>query len=147
MSRLDPNDPAHVKTRTILRTFGPIIFAVGLLCAIISVVNLMTTDDEPKLFFLGFIGLPLMFVGGVMSSFGWQSVLLRYQAREVGPVAGQSFNYLAGETRDGIRDIAAAVGEGVRGEQHVLCPKCNASNDTDARFCKACGAAMTGAST
>ena len=145
MNRLDPSDPAHVKTRSILRTFGPIIFAVGLLCAIISAVNLMTADGEPKLFFLGFIGLPLMFVGGAMSMFGWQSALLRYQAREVGPVAGQSFNYLAGETREGIRDVAAAVGEGLRGEQKVSCPKCSAINDADAKFCKACGAAMNGA--
>jgi hypothetical protein len=142
MNRLDPSDPTHLKTRSILRTFGPVIFGVGLLCAIISAVNLFTADGEPKLFWLGFIGLPLMFVGGVMSMFGWQAALLKYQAREAGPVAGQSFNYLAGETREGIRDVVAAVGEGLRGQARISCPKCDAPNDADAKFCKSCGAQM-----
>ena len=142
MNRLDPNDPAHVKTRGVLRTVGPIIFVIGLLCAIISAANLFTADGEPTLFWLGFVGLPLMFVGGVMSMFGWQAALLRYHAREGAPVAGETFNYMAGETREGIRDVAAAVGEGLRGAARKTCAKCGAGNEADAKFCKACGAAI-----
>jgi hypothetical protein len=142
MNRLDPNDPGHVKARSVLRTVGPIVFCVGLLCAIISAVNLFTASGEPTLFWLGFVGLPLMFVGAVMSMTGWVGALARYHAREGAPVAGETFNYMAGETRDGIRDVAAAVGEGLRGERQIACAKCGTQNDEDSKFCKACGAAI-----
>jgi hypothetical protein len=142
MNKLDPNDPVHVQTRNILRLGGAIVFGIGLLLAIISAASLMMSDGEPRWFWLGFVGLPLMFAGGVMSMFGWMGAMARFQMREGAPVAGETFNYMVGETRDGIRDVAAAVGEGFRGEKSRPCPKCGVHNDADARFCKGCGAQL-----
>jgi len=55
---------------------------------------------------------------------------------------------MADGTKDAVRDVAAAVGEGLgtRGaakEVRILrCHKCNADNEADARFCKSCGAPL-----
>jgi hypothetical protein len=145
MNRLDPNDPGHVRLRTALRTAGAIVFCVGLLLAIISAASLMTSDGEPRWFWLGFVGLPLMFAGGVMGMFGWMGAMARFQAREGAPVATDTFNYMADETKGSVKTLAGAAGEGFReGSRGTRsCPKCGASNDADAKFCKACGAALT----
>jgi predicted amidophosphoribosyltransferase len=55
---------------------------------------------------------------------------------------------MAEGTKDAVRDVAAAVGEGLRAggpsqeARVVRCHKCNADNETSANFCKACGAPL-----
>jgi len=142
MNRLDPNDPGHVRVRNGLRAGGAIVFCIGLLLAIISAASLMMSDGAPRWFWLGFVGLPLMFAGGVMSMFGWLGAMARFQAREGAPVAGETFNYMSGEVRDGVRDLAGAVGEGLRGEGLKVCAKCGGRNNRDANFCQSCGAKL-----
>jgi hypothetical protein len=48
-------------------------------------------------------------------------------------------------TKGAVRDMAAAVGEGLRGsesEGRVRCHKCNTGNEATAKFCKSCGAPL-----
>jgi membrane protease subunit (stomatin/prohibitin family) len=54
-------------------------------------------------------------------------------------------NYMADGTKGAVRDMAAAVGEGLRGSQsegRIRCHNCNTDNDTTAKFCKSCGAPL-----
>ena len=65
--------PGQSSIRTVLRIAGPVIFLAGLVCAIIAAVSLFASAGSfggPHYFWLGFIGLPLMFVGGVLCQFG-----------------------------------------------------------------------------
>jgi len=149
MPKLNPNNPQHQQIRKTLRTFGPIILIVGLLFTIVGFASFFTSfgSDEhepPRFFWCGFVGLPLMFVGAVSSQFGFIGAIARYAASEGAPVATDTFNYAADETKDGVRTIAAAVGEGFRDGKnaHRACARCGADNDADSRFCKACGAAF-----
>jgi hypothetical protein len=144
MERLNPSDPKYVQGAKVLRRVGPAILLVGLIFAITAVVNLFTADGRPTLFWMGFVGLPLMFVGGVMCQFGFMGSVARYVASQGAPVAADTFNYMADETRDGVKTVASAVAEGVRdgmrGEK--VCAKCGIRNDHDSRFCKGCGVAI-----
>ncbi len=96
-----------------------------------------------------FAGFALIFVGGVMTGFGFMGAVARYKAAEIAPVGKDAFNYLAAGTHEGVKTVAGAVGEGLAqglrgpGQKTVLrCHKCNAENDAAARFCSQCGAGL-----
>ena len=116
-------DPAavsarHVRVRTACRVAGPAVFLLGLTLAVISAASLFASAgsfEQPQYFWLGFVGLPLMFVGGVLSVIGYAGAMNAYFLREMVTT--------------------------VRG--HIPpCPHCRAVNAGDARFCKTCGAAL-----
>ena len=93
--------------------------------------------------FANFVGVPLMFVGGVMTSYGFMGALLRYQAAEVGPVGKDTINYVASGVKPAIKDVTQAVVEGIHsGMKGQFCTKCGTGNDLDAKFCKSCGNQM-----
>jgi RNA polymerase subunit RPABC4/transcription elongation factor Spt4 len=139
----------HEQTRTLLRVLGIVFLLVGGGFVLLGLIDFFSAFGEfgrrPTKFHYLFIGMPLGFVGLVLLQYGFVGAVLKYQAREVAPVGKDTFNYLAKGTRDGVRDIASAVGEGLsegdRGDAtvHVRCPSCNALLDEDARFCDQCG--------
>lgn len=136
--RINPN---HSKARALLRVLGPFVLAAGLLCAGIALVDFFRAiggSGSPTLFWLGFVGLPLIFVGAALCMFGFMGAVSRYAAGEQAPVAADTLNYLAEETESGVRTVAAAVGAGLRGEGRS-CPACGRQNDGAARFCDSCG--------
>jgi hypothetical protein len=148
MSEENEIDPKHSTTRTILRTLGPTIAVIGLVLIVISMVNFFSSFggfEPPKYFWCGFLGIPLLFVGMVMTQYGFLGSFLRYFSGEAAPVQKDTFNYLAEGTKGGIKTVATAVGEGlavgkVAGEKPSnRCLKCDHINDPDARFCKNCG--------
>jgi hypothetical protein len=102
-------------------------------------------SNQPSKFWCFFVGMPLLFFGLVMLKFGYMGAVARYMAGEAAPVMKDTFNYMARGTREGVRDIASAVGEGLRGEgaeTAVSCHKCGHANDGDANFCDECGSAL-----
>jgi hypothetical protein len=143
MRKLQPNDPQHLAARTVLRRIGPLLFIAGLLLTITAFISVVTSNGFPRYHWLAFVGMPLMFVGGAMSLFGFMGALARYQANEAAPVQRDSLNYTADQTRGGIKTIAGAIAEGVREGvgrvTRITCTRCGGSNDGDARFCKTCG--------
>jgi hypothetical protein len=143
MNKLDPQDPTYTGARNAMRLAGPIVFAIGLIFTIIGLASFFMSFggfDPPRYFWCAFVGLPLLFVGGGLTQFGFMGAIARYFASQGAPVAGQTFNYLADETKDGVRTIAGAVGEGLRGGVGKACGRCQCVNDADAKFCKSCGA-------
>lgn len=142
----DDSDPKHVQTRNTLRVIGPVLvlvaivlFAVGFLAAAGGDFGLL----GPCCIFTSF---GLGFVGAAISMVAFTGAVNRYMAKEVAPVQKDVANYMMNGTRDSIRDVAAAVGEGLRSastadtpEQIIRCHKCNTDNKSSADFCKACG--------
>ena len=147
-------DRDHEAKRNVLRTVGPIVLGVGVIFMIVGAVDFFRTvgslGGPPKLFWCFFVGMPLLFLGSVMTSAGYMGAVGRYTSAEAAPVAKDTFNYMADGTADGVRKMAEAVGEGLSdamgaavaggaAEAGVRCCKCNKVNDADAKFCDECG--------
>ena len=105
-------DPGHSGIRDVLRVVGPIVLGLGLLLIVIGMVSFfaaMTSfGDPPKYFWCCFLGGPLVFVGIVMTAYGYMGKVARYTAGEMAPVAKDTFNYIATESKEGITAVASA---------------------------------------
>jgi hypothetical protein len=165
----DPNDqrpvspqlkrlqtPEQQATRNFLRKVGPLVFGAGLICVIIGMVDFfmaMSSRGEPRLFWLLFVGMPLMFVGGVMSQFGFLGAVTRYVAGEGAPVAADTANYLADETKGAVETVAKSAAKGIaegieagRGASETnFCPHCGTGVKADFKFCPKCGKVLANA--
>jgi len=146
-----PINPGHGAARGFLRVAGPVVLIIGLIFAIVGLVDFFSAfggSGPPTKFWCLFVGMPLIFVGLVMTSAGFMGAMARYSAQENAPVGVDTFNYAARNTQQGVRQIAGAIGAGLRdagpggGAAKVRCHKCNKENDADAKFCDECGAAL-----
>ncbi|MDQ7013075.1 MAG: zinc ribbon domain-containing protein [Planctomycetota bacterium] len=135
-------NPGHSKVRRVLRALGPLLMLAGVVCLAIAIIDFaMVFGDmshQPTRFWLFFIGLPLLALGSALSMFGFMGAVFRFAAQEQAPVAADTFNYLAGETQEGVRDVVSAIREGMT-DQGKVCQACGADNDASARFCDGCG--------
>lgn len=126
----------HESLKKKLKIGGTAVLAVGLVCTIVAFVNFFTVFGNPdagmpKLFFLGFIGLPLIAIGAIMLVFGFHREMGRFVKNESMPVVREA----AEELTPTIEDIASAV----RGDGKTECPHCGQTVDGDSAFCKNCG--------
>jgi ribosomal protein L40E len=145
-------DPGHSSVRDTLRIVGPIVALAGLGFMIVGLVDFFSAfggDGPPRLFWCFFVGIPLLGVGGAMTQFAFMGKVARYIAQESAPVAKDTFNYMAEGTKDGIRTVAGAIGQGLReggpgggSQTTVRCHKCNALLPAEAKFCSQCGQAV-----
>ncbi|MHC4985003.1 MAG: zinc ribbon domain-containing protein [Planctomycetota bacterium] len=169
-------DPGHAGTRSVLKTVGPLMILVGAIFAIIGMVSFFSSFNRagrdfgspplssdspfdsvrsterssgmPQYFWCAFIGLPMVGFGIMVTKYAYMGRVARYVAGEVAPVAKDTLNYMADGVKESVRELAGAVGEGMRSgggepQQLVRCNKCNATNDVDANFCNDCGAALS----
>ena len=70
--------------------------------------------QPPRLFWCCFVGMPILFVGLVMSKFGYFGSVIRYVAAESAPVAKDTVNYMADGTKDAVKTVARAAAEGIQ---------------------------------
>ncbi|MCL5742901.1 MAG: hypothetical protein M1541_03085 [Acidobacteria bacterium] len=115
MSKLQT--PKHKGTRSFLRVAGLSVAAVGLVFLIIGLVSFFSAfggGGSPRLFWCCFVGMPLLFVGGVMGMFGFMGAVARYTAAEQVPVATDAISDLAEGTQGAVKTMARAVAEGVK---------------------------------
>jgi hypothetical protein len=145
---LDPEE--HGEMRTTLKSIGPAIAGIGLLLTVVGIVSFFSAfggGGMPRYFWCAFLGLPLLGLGVMISKFAYLGKIARYMAGEVAPVGKDMTNYMVAGTKDSIRDVAAAVGDGfaaariggLTSDALVRCHKCNAENAAAAKFCDACG--------
>lgn len=142
MSKKEFMTEKHLKQRTTFRILGPTILGIGILCSFIAAIDLLTLSpfEEPKYFWLFFIGFPLLAIGFYICSLGFGAAIVKYQSREIAPIAKDTINYLANETKDGIETIAEAVQKGKSTVVEAkLCNHCKELNKIDAKFCNECG--------
>jgi ribosomal protein S27AE len=147
--------PEQKATVNFLRKVGPLVFIAGLICIIIAMINFFMAfggDGPPRLFWLFFLGMPLMFVGGVMSQFGFLGTFTRFVAGETAPVAADTVNYMADETKGAVETVAKSAAKGIvegieagKSAKTNFCPQCGASIKADFQFCPKCGKPMANA--
>lgn len=145
-------DPRHDGKRGILRVAGMTCLGLGILFAIVGLASFFSTFSHgggmPHYFWCLFAGLPLVWLGAVLSGAGFAGAAARYLAGESAPVAKDTLNYMADETKEGVKAVAGAAAEGIVAGLHaakplpVLCRQCNQPNEGDAKFCKGCGATL-----
>lgn len=146
-------DPGHTSVRNALRVIGPMIALIGLGFVVVGMVGFFRAFGSfgpPQHAWCPFVGMPLLFVGIVMTSYGYMGKVMRYGAQETAPVVKDTFNYMADGTQQGIKMVAGAIGQGLKegglgpggAATKIRCHKCNALNDAGARFCDQCGQAM-----
>jgi ribosomal protein L40E len=138
--------------RNTLRALGVVLIAVGGIFSLIGLIDFFSAFGSfraPTLFWCLFIGMPMMAGGASLAKFGYLGAVGRYVAGEVAPVAKDTVNYMADGSKDAIRSISEAVGEGLsksRSGQEpstlVRCHKCNSNNNAEAKFCSQCGASL-----
>ena len=103
--------PAQSSIRAGLRVAGPVVLLLGLILTIVAFAGFFTR--HLNLFWLGFIGLPLIFVGAVLSQFGFMGAMARYIAGESAPIATDTVKYVAEETKGAVETVSKAVAKGV----------------------------------
>ena len=143
--------PRQESVRGALRLLGPVILAIGVLFVLVGGVDFFSkagSAQMPTKFWCFFVGLPLLALGGTLTRLGFMGAVARYTVGEYAPVAKDTVNYMAEGTSDAVQDLAQAVGQGLAAgtgsaqAPRVRCHKCNAGNDTGARFCSQCGTAL-----
>jgi RNA polymerase subunit RPABC4/transcription elongation factor Spt4 len=148
--KMDKIDPRHEQTRSVLRTVGIVLLLVGGTFLVVGIGSFFAAFggmEPPRFFWCAFVGIPILFVGGVLTSYGFLGTVMRYSAQEMAPVGKDTFNYMAQGTKDSVKTLASAVGEGLRSgapapAERVRCHKCNQANDANAKFCSGCGTSL-----
>ncbi len=130
----------HRKVKKNLKIIGFICLGIGAVLTVTAFANLFLTinrsDGFPRLFFLGFIGLPLIGVGAMLLSLGYRSELMSYTKNEAVPV----LNEAGSEISPAVRAVASAAAEVKNGNgDFIVCKACGEKNPADGKFCKACG--------
>jgi hypothetical protein len=108
--------PAQNSIRAALRIAGPTSLLIGIVCLVVAVVNFFVStghNNPPGLFWLFFIGMPLVFIGGVLCQFAFMGAVARFIAGETAPVAADTANYVAEETKGAVETVAKAAAKGV----------------------------------
>lgn len=143
---LDPNQYGELRAK--LKAIGPAIAGIGLVLIVVGMISFFTSIGKfgpPRYIWCVFLGMPLLFVGVAISKFAYLGTITRYIAGETAPVGKDVTNYIVAGTKDSIRDVATAVGEGfaaaggAEASTRFRCHKCNTDNDATAKFCDNCG--------
>lgn len=135
------HDPKHNKTTKILKIVGPFVITVGLVFSVIGLVSFFTaisSGDKPTLFWCAFIGLPLLAVGGWLTSLGYMKKWGSFVASQTAPVAKDTINYIVDGTSDTIAKTINKAKNTAETENN-FCPYCQKSNAKDAKYCSNCG--------
>lgn len=119
--------------RNFLRVLGPIVALAGLGFLISGVVSFFGTfgsagqSGPPEKFWMVFLGMPLLFLGIVMTQWGYMGSIARYASKQITPVAAESIH---------------VIHKAIQGQAGLRCDSCQAENDAGAKFCKGCGKAF-----
>ncbi len=127
----------YTKLNKTLKIIGIILSPIGLIFSIvgfISFFNAFNSGEQPRLFFMCFIGLPLIFLGLACLLIGSLKDIQRYTASQTAPVSKDVANYMLDGTREELSKTINNVTNNM-----VTCPKCGCKNTNDSTFCKNCG--------
>jgi len=109
--------PQQSGIRRTLRRAGLAVLTLGGLMTLIGAGSFFASLGSfgpPRFFWCAFVGMPLLFVGGVMTVFGFLGAFQRYVAGESAPVAKDVVNYMGENIQPGVKSIAKAVTEGIK---------------------------------
>jgi hypothetical protein len=116
--------------RFVFRVAAVVVLGLALYFLVVGFSDFVTSDAEPQKFWMLFVGIPMLAVGGWLAMAGFGGAAARYVAGEGAPVARDSLDYL---TR---RQPAAEPTGG------PYCRSCGTRNDAAASFCDSCGTSL-----
>jgi hypothetical protein len=135
--------------RTVFRVLGVLVVLVALTLMVVAGMEFFTLEgfEEPTRFWMFFVGIPLLAVGGWLLQAGFMGAGARYASGELAPVAKDTAHYLTdgegflgvGTTTSGSTSSATPAAGSATGP---YCRSCGTRNDADARFCDSCGTTM-----
>ncbi len=135
--------------RSVFRVLGVLAVLAGLTLMVIAGMEFFTLEgfEEPTRFWMFFVGMPLLAVGGWLLQAGFMGAGARYASGELAPVAKDTAHYLTdgkgllgvGTTTSGATPSATPAAGAPTGP---YCRGCGTRNDADARFCDSCGQSM-----
>jgi ribosomal protein L40E len=129
MATPDPGLDNQAGVRSTLRLAGWVALGIGIVLTGIALIDFFSAFgrfEQPRNFWMGFIGLPLVTVGTWMLKAGY-----------IGPAT----RYVAGEVTPTLHDAMGQLGIGAGADQQV-CASCGGRNAADAKFCDDCGTAL-----
>jgi hypothetical protein len=120
--------------RTFFRVAGPLVLAVAVVLMVVAGMEFFTLEgfEEPTRFWMFFVGIPLLAVGGWLCQAGYAGAAARYTSGELSPVAKDTAAYLT--DGEGLLGVGRTVGP--------FCRTCGVRNDGDARYCDGCGQSL-----
>ncbi|RYP85014.1 zinc ribbon domain-containing protein [Nocardioides guangzhouensis] len=136
------SDPGYSRQSTIrfyFRVAAVVVLVLAAYFLFVGFRDVVTAGSEPTRFWMLFVGLPLLAVGGWLAMAGWGGAMARYTAGEGLPVARDSLDYLSSGEGLGNLGRTHAVAEPTGGP---YCRQCGTRNDAEARFCDSCGASL-----
>ena len=126
----------HKRNKKTLKIIGFCTLIPGIILTIVGFVSFFISSSSmemPKLFFLSFIGLPLIGIGTACLIFGYRREVATYMKNESVPIAKELYQDLKPEVNDFVETVKGEKG------QNKICPNCQKVNDPDSKFCDACG--------
>ena len=126
----EPGYSRQSSMRFVFRVAAVVVLGLALYFVVVGFSDFVTSDDEPQKFWMLFVGIPMMAVGGWLAMAGFGGAAARYVAGEGAPVARDSLDYL---TR------RQPVPEPTGGP---YCRACGTRNDAAASFCDSCGTSL-----
>lgn len=100
-----------------LRFFGLLILTAGIILTLIGMISFFSvfgSFEPPRFFWCAFLGMPLIFVGTVMTFLGYIGAFARYFAGESAPVTKDVVNYMGENTQSGVKSVAKAITQGIK---------------------------------
>lgn len=165
-------DPGHRSKRQSLTYLGILFLVIGGILVIPGGINFAKPfftktsdffaspgeimDSTSQSAFTGIIMLTAGFIlaasGLGLLLYANKGKIIRYSAAEVAPPAVDTFNTAASESKEGIRQVAGAIAEGIRSSNNqqseskqvvkIKCRACGYLESEDAKFCSSCSAAI-----
>lgn len=137
----------HPETRKKLKVLGYIFLIPGIIFVCVSAGGLLLGNTSP--FFLGFIGIPLIGIGGNLLRFGYMRQVSDFVAGEVSPTISRTINTVKDNlTKDNVKYCSNCGCENHKEAKfcsscgrsfYLICPKCNHTNDNNSKYCSECG--------
>ena len=127
----------HENVKSKLKIAGFIIVAAGVILTAIGFMSMFKTafsgEGMSKLFFLSFIGVPLLGVGGAILGFAYQREVMNYTKNEGMPVIKEVVKEAVATMNDADKESNSENGRSI-----AVC-ECGQVNKSDNNYCSKCG--------
>lgn len=138
---MDENEK-HEKNKKKLKIIGFVLLILGLLFAILGFVFFFVAIDSGVFnygaFIFGVLGMPMIGFGAMLLiGFVYRKNIYNYNIHETSDVTNRHVEML----KPSLDTIADSFSGNKSSE--IICPSCGEKNESDAKFCKKCGVALS----
>ena len=135
----EPGYSRQSSMRFMFRVAAVVVLGLALYFMVVGLADFFTSDSEPEKFWMLFVGIPMLAVGGWLAMAGFGGAAARYVAGEGAPVARDSLEYLGGG--QGLADLGRTHPD-AEPTGGPYCRACGTRNDATASFCDSCGKSL-----